>query len=241
MTQTKDSDFRKGHRKRLRKKMLDDKLVGYEYLELALTWALPRIDTRPLARALIQNFGGVSAVLIAPIEELVKIRGIGQNTALFIKAVHGLSIQSYRENLSAATIFHDYQKVSEYFWQTLAGKETEEMHAMYLGLDNRMLACDAHSRGTVDWAAAYPREILRRAMNIGARKVIIAHNHLTPVTSFSNPDIILTQEIQRILKTVDIDLHDHLLVSGNIVYSARNMFIIKDEDNKNSSVTPVRK
>lgn len=228
MQNQNQNDFRTGHRKRMRQKMLDAQLAGYEYLELILTWALPRIDTRQIARELLRTFGGVRAVMAASIEDLEKINGISDNTALFLKALHGLTTISYRENLSTGPVFHNYQNVSEYFWTTLADKNTEEMHAMYLGADYRMLAVDVHSVGTVDWAVAYPREILKRAMNLGARSVILAHNHLTPVTSFSSPDITLTHEIERILKTVDISLHDHLLVSGNIVYSARNMFIIKE-------------
>ena len=89
------------------------------------------------------------------------------------------------------------------------------------------MADDLHSVGTVDWAAAYPREILKRALELNAKSIVMLHNHPKPNTSFSVDDIELTERVRDLLSTVDIDVHDHYVVSGGIVYSARNMFLLK--------------
>jgi DNA repair protein RadC len=124
-------------------------------------------------------------------------------------------------------VFHDYKKITEYCRLLLCGKKVEEFHVLYLDSDYRLLSDDLHSSGTVDWAAVYPREILKRALEVNASSVIMLHNHPVSKTSFSIADIEITSDVRNILKNVDIDLFNHLLVSGNIVYSAKNMFLIK--------------
>ncbi|MDR0726540.1 MAG: JAB domain-containing protein [Rickettsiales bacterium] len=124
-------------------------------------------------------------------------------------------------------MFHDYKKITEYCRLLLCGKKVEEFHVLYLDSDYRLLSDDLHSSGTVDWAAVYPREILKRALEVNASSVIMLHNHPVSKTSFSIADIEITSDVRNILKNVDIDLFNHLLVSGNIVYSAKNMFLIK--------------
>lgn len=224
---SKDSSYRSGHRIRLREKFLAGKLVDYELLELLLTYALPRIDVKPIARSLLKKYGGIHQVLNAPIESLVTNQGIKENSAVLIKLIHEMMLVDYRNHMADAPIFHDYKRVSDYSLQLLSGKSVEEFHVLYLGPNYKLLSDDLHSSGTLDWAAVYPREILKRALGLNARSVILMHNHPTPGTAFSTPDIEITADIKKILATVDIELFDHILVTGGIVHSAKNMFLVK--------------
>ena len=226
-SEDKDLSFRSGHRERLRQKFLGDKLADYELLELLLSFVIPRRDVRPLARGLMAKFGSLYQVITAPIESLMEFNGIGRNTAIFIKAIHKIMIAGYKSNLDKVTIFHNEKVLANYCLLIMSGKTKEEIHILYLDDDMRLLADDLHSVGTVDWAAAYPREILKRALELNAKSIVILHNHPRPNTSFSEDDIELTDRIKDLLATVDITVHDHYLVSGGIVYSARNLFLLK--------------
>lgn len=226
-TDEKDLSFRVGHRERLRQKFLDDKLTDYELLEMLLSFVIPRRDVRPLARGLIEQFGSVYQVITAPIDSLIAFKGVGRNTAIFIKSIHKIMLAGYKSNLDKVTIFHNEKILTNYCLLLMAGKTKEEIHILYLDEDNRLLADDLHSIGTVDWAAAYPREILKRALELNAKSIVMLHNHPKPNTSFSVDDIELTERVRDLLSTVDIDVHDHYVVSGGIVYSARNMFLLK--------------
>lgn len=226
-TDEKDLSFRVGHRERLRQKFLDDKLTDYELLEMLLSFVIPRRDVRPLARGLIEQFGSVYQVITAPIDSLIAFKGVGRNTAIFIKSIHKIMLAGYKSNLDKVTIFHNEKILTNYCLLLMTGKTKEEIHILYLDEDNRLLADDLHSVGTVDWAAAYPREILKRALELNAKSIVMLHNHPKPNTSFSIDDIELTERVRDLLSTVDIDVHDHYVVSGGIVYSARNMFLLK--------------
>ncbi|MDR0727169.1 MAG: DNA repair protein RadC [Rickettsiales bacterium] len=225
--ESKDSSFRIGHRERLRHKFLQGKLVDYELLELLLTYAIPRCDVKPLSRDLIKAFGGVSGVLAAPIESLTKVKGVKENTAVLIKLIHELMVTGHKSYLTDTPIFHDYQKLSEYCRLLLSGKPVEEFHVLYLDSNYKLLADDLHSSGTIDWAAVYPKEIVKRSLELNASSIVMLHNHPSANTSFSSDDIKITGDIKKILASIDVVLFDHLLVSGSIVYSAKNMFLIK--------------
>lgn len=226
-TKEKDLSFRTGHRERLRQKFLDDKLADYELLELLLSFVIPRRDVRPLARGLIDKFGSVYQVITAPAESLMSFNGVGRNVAIFIKAIHKIMIAGYKSNLDKVTIFHNEKVLTNYCLLLMGGKTKEEIHVLYLDNNNRLLADDLHSVGTVDWAAAYPREILKRALELNAKSIVLLHNHPTPNTSFSTEDIRLTEQVRDLLSAVGIEVYDHYVVSGGIVYSARNMFLLK--------------
>ena len=133
----------------------------------------------------------------------------------------------YKECLDSRPIFHNENILSNYCKLLLSGKTKEEFHILYLNSEWRLISDDLHSVGTVDWAAIYPREILKRALELNASYIVLMHNHPTPNTSFSTQDIEATQMIQNLLNSVDIKIHDHYVVSGGIIYSARNLFLLK--------------
>lgn len=221
-----DVAFHNGHRERLRQKFLDGNLADYELLELLLSFVIPRRDVRPLARGMMKQFGGLYPIITAPIEKLMEYRGIGRNTAIFIKSIHKIMLAGYKCELAQQQVFHNERGLLNYCLLLLGGKTREESHVLYLGQDYRLLSDDLHSVGTNDWAAIYPREILKRALELNAVAVLMVHNHPTPNTTFSTDDIKITTVVRDLLAAVDIQLLDHYVVSGGIVYSARNMFLL---------------
>lgn len=223
----KTPDFRAGHRKRLRDKFLEmPHLTDAELLELLLTYAIPRIDVKPIVRSLINKFGSYGKIIAASTEELSRIPGIGNGTAIFIKALHAGTLRGYTSQMKDSPVFHKYEILENYCKMTLADKNIEEFHVIYLDKNNQLIQDDAHSIGTVDHAVAYPREILKRALELNASRVILLHNHPSGSPIFSSDDIRITNAVQTILKNVEIQLHDHLLVADGQVFSAKAMNFI---------------
>lgn len=221
-----DTSFHAGHRERMRQKFLDGKLADYELLELALGFAIPRRDVRPLSRALLQKFGSVYQILTASVDELSAVPGMGRNSAIFIKVMHSMMTVGFRNYLARVPLFHDYSQFENYCRLQVGGKTVEELHVLYLDNRNCLLLDECHSVGTVNESGIYPREIARRALELGARSVALVHNHPTPYMSFSKQDTAATLELMSILNAVNITLYDHYVVSGSTVYSARNMHLL---------------
>lgn len=226
-----DLNFHAGHRQRLRQKFLDGHLADYELLELILSFVIPRRDVRPLARGLIAHFGSIYQILTAPIDDLQNFKGIGYNTAIFLKAICHLMITGCKFKLAEQPIFHNEQILTNYCILKLSGKTVEEFHVLYLDMNMRLIADDLHSIGTIDWTPVFTRDIVKRALDLSARSVVLMHNHPTPNTSFSTTDIEMTESVEKALAQFDIELYDHYVVSGGIVYSARNMFLLKQIHN----------
>lgn len=221
-----DTSLQQGHRARLREKFLSGQLAEYEILELLLTYAIPRRDVRALSRQLYKKYGNLYQLLSAPMESLMQNKGIKENTATFFKIIHKLMELEYKCVLDSAPIFYDYTKLENYCKLIVGGKPIEEFHVLYLDGQYKLLEDQLHSTGTIDWAAVYVREIVKSALNLNAKNVVLLHNHPTPYVSFSEQDIQITQEIESALVKLDIGLYDHLLVSGDVVYSARNMNLL---------------
>ena len=222
----KDENFYAGHRDRLRAKFLNGQLADYEKLELLLAYAIPRRDVRPLARSLVKQFGGVYQVLSASVDDLMAVKGIGNNTAVFIKLVQQMMTINYRGQLKETPIFHNETILHNYCRIIVAGKIVEELHILYLDSNLKLVADEIHSTGTVDSSAVYPREIARRALELNARSIVMVHNHPTSNNSFSRDDIEITTLVRSVLAGLNIELYDHFVVSGDIVYSARQMHLI---------------
>ena len=224
---TDDGKFYQGHRARLRQKFLENQLADYELLELMLAYAIPRRDVRPLARGLMAKYGGVHQIITADIDDLMSNPGVGESTAIFLKGMQRLMLAAYQKHMDERPIFHDDKILANYCRLLLLGKKVEEFHVLYLDRNRRLITDEMHSRGTSDWAAVYPREILKRALSLNACSVVMLHNHPTANVSFSEDDVIITQQVHDMLRAVDIVVYDHYLVSGQIVYSMRNMQLLK--------------
>ena len=131
--------------------------------------------------------------------------------------------------LGDAPVFHNYEKLERYCKLIVGNKAIEEFHVLYLDSQFKLIKDVLHSAGTIDWAAVYVREIVKQALDLNASCIVLLHNHPTACTSFSSQDIDITIELMNALEKLNIKLYDHLLVSGNVVYSARNMRLL---DNK---------
>lgn len=224
----KTSDIYKGHRARLKDKFLDGvKLSDYELLELLLTYALPRIDTKPIAKDLIKRFGGLRNIIHANKEDLLSVPGIKEHSAVLIKTIDSLMKLSLIEDLKENPIFEKQERLYDYLRMLFFDKKSEEFHVLYLDNRIQLILDDCHTVGTINWATIYPREITKKALNLGATNLILAHNHPSINTSFSKEDIEITIELREALKHQDIELLDHLLVSGTTVYSAKELYLLK--------------
>ena len=215
-----------GHRKRLRQKFLAGQLAEYEILELLLTYAIPRRDVRTLSRVLYKKYGNIHHLLSTPIDTLMKNNGIKEHTAVLFKLVHHITELEYKETLDSAPIFYNQEKLENYCKLVVGGKPIEEFHVLYLDAQFKLIEDQLHSSGTVDWTAVYIREIVKNALDLNARNIVLLHNHPTPYTTFSSQDIEITNELEKALKQLSIGLYDHFLVSGDVVYSARNMHLL---------------
>lgn len=224
----KDNDalFHAGHRERMRAKFLADKLADYELLELLLGFVIPRRDVRPLARGLFQKYGGIFQILTQPYEELIKFDGVGCNTAIFLKAMQKAMTLGYKFSLNNNPVFFDYALLENYCRLQLLNKNVEEFHVLYLDRIHRLIVDDLHAIGTHDHAYIYPREILRRALELNAYHVVLVHNHPTAGVQFSSDDIELTTELQEKLNQNDIQLYDHYLLTGGVLVSARGEYFL---------------
>lgn len=225
---TSDSNFYNGHRERLRQKFLDDKLAEYEKLELMLGYVVPRRDMRPLAHALIKKFGSIGQVLTASYQDLTSFPGVGKNIAIFLKLVHQIVLDGYKTAMDTRPIFHDINILKNYCKWSLANKQIEEFHVLYLDSEYKLLQDETHSRGTFNTSSVYVREIVKHALALNATGIVLVHNHPTTDQTFSSTDIHTTEEIKNLLESLDIKLYDHLLVSKCSIYSARDIGFLQD-------------
>ena len=201
MKPANDKKYFFGHRERLREKFLEGKLANYELLELLLSYAILRIDVKPIVKRLLAKFGTVHKVLAASVSDLTEI--VSRKTAIFIKAVYEMIILDYREDLKEQSILNDSKKLDNYCRMLLMDKKTEEFHILYLDDEYRLIKEEQHAIGTHD----------NVAITNGCQ-------------FFSEEDIRLTNEIKKIFHAVDIIVLDHFLVADNCVFSAKDMMLI---------------
>jgi len=219
--------FQAGHRIRLREKFCDHKFTNNELLELLLTYAIPRIDVKPIVKTLIREFGSVHKILTATREDLVRVPGVAKNTAIFLKAIYEIMLLDHKSFLNESPLFHSRDQLEKYIKLLLSGKKTEEFFVLYLDSFRRLLVSDCHATGTNDYVNAYPREILKRAMDVNAKFVVLVHNHPDGAGAFSTQDIELTMKIKQVLSVVEIEVLDHLLLSGDILFSAQALMLMR--------------
>lgn len=206
-----------GHRERLWTKLQQ---VGfrkafvhpYEKLEFLLTLVVPRRDTKPMAKELIQRFGSVAATLQAPAESIAQVPGLGLRSALFLRMLGELYQSMSESALGGRDLLSHPDSVVRYLEHELSGEESEYFMVLYLDAKNRLLRGERLFRGTVDRSAVFPREVAKQGLAYNARALIVAHNHPSGVPTPSASDRELTRHLLRALRTVDILLHDHLVV-----------------------------
>ena len=220
----KDVPHYHGHRDRLRQKFLtggENSLADYELLELLLMGFIPRKDVKPLAKRLIDSFGGVSAVFAASPKELQRVDGVGETLSVYLKTVHALQLRAGIETVKKSTVLSSWQAVQDYLKVRMQHEKTESFRTLFLDRKNKLIADEELGRGTVDHAPVYPREIARRVIELSASSIILVHNHPSGDPTPSQADISMTREIMDALEAFEVKVHDHLIVGKHGISSTR--------------------
>ena len=204
-----------GHRQRLKDRFMRDagaSLPDYEMLELVLFLAKPRAEVKPLAKALITRFGSFADVISADAKELVAVKGVGENTAVALKTIRAAAIRLAREQVMNQPVISSWQKLLDYCRASLAFAKTEEFRVLFLDRKNVLIADEMQQTGTVDHTPVYPREVVKRALDLGASAIIMVHNHPSGDPTPSKGDIEMTTEVREACEKLGISLHDHLII-----------------------------
>jgi DNA repair protein RadC len=207
-----------GHRERLRERFLQggaDALPDYELLELLLFRAIPRRDVKPIAKILLQRFGSFAEVIAAPPARLKEVDFVGDSVVAELKIVEAAALRLSRESMSRKLTLGSFAQVLDYCRSAMAFLETEAFRVLFLDKKNGLLADEVQGRGTVDHTPVYPREIVRRALELNASAVILVHNHPSGDPSPSQADIMMTQTIVAVAKPLGVNVHDHLIIGRN--------------------------
>ncbi|MEM9129596.1 MAG: DNA repair protein RadC [Pseudomonadota bacterium] len=212
------------HRRRLRDRFLNggaDPLPDYEMLELVLFRAIPRRDVKPLAHALLTRFRSFDGVLSASPKQLHEVDGIGEAVICELKVVEAAAHRLARSKVIERPIVSSWADLLRYCQTTMAHRETEQFRVFYLDSRNSLLADEEQSSGTVNHVPVYPREVLKRALELNATALILVHNHPSGDPTPSEADIAMTQEIKRASDALGITLHDHLIIGKSCELSFR--------------------
>lgn len=205
-----------GHRDRLRGRFVRSgagAFEDYELLEMILFAIIPRRDVKPLAKQLLAEFGGIAGLLGASLEDLKTVKGLGENAAIFLKTVHALTQRMLVADVHKKPVLGSWQKLLDYCHVAMAHEKREHFRILFLNRKNELIADEVQQIGTVDHAPVYPREIVRRALELGATALILVHNHPSGDPTPSDSDITMTEEIIRAARALDILVHDHLIIS----------------------------
>ena len=221
MIETKKSSYI-GHRKRIKGKYEKSGIDGwldYEVLELILSYAIPRKDTKPIAKELLSRFKTINGVLNADPKDLTAISGISIHTAVFLSFLKDVVVLCAKDELHNRDLLASPQVVYDYLKVSLKGAVDEEFKMLFLDNRNQLIAVETFETGTVNRSVVYPRKVVERALYNHASGVIIAHNHPAGTLQPSQDDSTITNAIKTALETVDIVLLDHIIIGGNSYFS----------------------
>jgi DNA repair protein RadC len=214
-----------GHRARMREKLLargPEALADYELLEMLLFFAMPKGDTKPLAKALINRFGSFANVLAAPQQALLATRGLGIHSVSALKLVQAAALRMAREEVMERPVLNTWDKLIAYLTAAMAREKTEVFRVLYLDSKNRLIADEAQARGTVNHTPVYPREVVKRALELHATALILCHNHPSGDPSPSRADIEMTRMVKEAGAVLSVTLHDHLIIGNGRWLSFRS-------------------
>jgi DNA repair protein RadC len=212
-----------GHRARLRERLLTagpEALADHEMLEIVL-FALPRRDTKVLARALLSRFGSFARVIAAPTQDLLGTEGLGEADVAALNSVQAAALRLMRAEVMDQPVLANWDRLMTYLNAELSRERVEQFRVLFLDSRDRLLADEAQQRGTVNHTPVYPREVAKRALELYAAALILVHNHPSGDPTPSRDDIAMTQEIKAAAAALSIVLHDHVIVGNGRCLSLR--------------------
>jgi DNA repair protein RadC len=218
-----------GHRQRLRERFLASKkgsLPDYEVLEIMLFSSHPRGDVKPLAKELIAKFGSLAKVLNANAAELLLVKGVNESSVAQIKAVQEAAERLLKADVAERPVLQSWKALLDYCRASMGHLTSEQFRILFLNRKNMLIADELQETGTIDQTPVYPREVVKRALQLEASSIILVHNHPSGDTTPSKADIALTKQIQVAAATIGVTLHDHLIVSAAEHYSFKTNGII---------------
>lgn len=213
------------HRQRLRDRFLQGggaALPDYELLELVLFRAIPRQDVKPLARLLLDRFGDFNRVITASPARLQMIKGAGPAVVLELKLVEAAAQRMMRARVMQKPVLSSWDALLDHCHTTMAHRETEQFRVLFLDRKNVLIADEEQAKGTVDHVAVYPREIVKRALELNASALILVHNHPSGDPTPSDADLSMTHQVKDACEVLGLTLHDHLIIGKSRELSFRS-------------------
>ncbi len=209
-------DPREGHRDRARQRFLrlgGEALEDYELLELTLQILLPRRDTKALAKELLARFGSFSGVLSAPLPRLADVKGLGEISRANLKVILAVAQRFARDQVDRQQpILNSWSELIDYCRAQMAFEPIEQFRILFLDKKNRLIADEVQQRGTVDHTPVYPREVIKRTLELGSTAIILVHNHPSGDPQPSSADVQMTRQINDVAKPLGVTLHDHIII-----------------------------
>jgi DNA repair protein RadC len=218
----------KGHRERLRKRLLTngpDTLLDHEVVEFLLTLVIPRVDTKPRAKELIRELGGIGPLLSADVETLLRA-GLSEREVSAIKIAEASALRMLKSEVLKRPVLSSWQALIDYLTADMAHWSIERVRVLHLNGKNALIRDELVSEGSIDQAAVYVREVIRRALDLGSAALILVHNHPSGDPSPSKQDIDLTKQISLAGKPMGIVVHDHIIIGQNGHSSLRSLGLI---------------
>jgi DNA repair protein RadC len=218
-----------GHRERLRQRFLRAGAEGvedYELLELLLFRARAQGDVKPAAKALIRTFGGFAEVLAAPLERLTEVDGVGEATAIELKIVHAAGVKLAKQRVLRRPVISSWDDLLAYCRASMADEKIEQFRVLFLDKKNILIADEVQQRGTVDHTPVYPREVVKRALELSASAIILVHNHPSGDPTPSRADIDMTNQIIKAASPLGVRVHDHLVIGHRTEASFKSLGLI---------------
>jgi len=215
MGERDEADHASGHRQRLRERFLkggNDAVADYEILELLLFAALPRRDVKALAKTLLARFGGLPEVFAAEPARLREVSGVGDTVIAILNVVEAASHRALQQQVLDRPVISSWQALLDYCKVAMQHNKTEQFRILFLDRKNVMIADELQQQGTVDHTPVYPREVVRRALDLGASAIVMVHNHPSGDPTPSPQDIQTTNQVVEAAKALGISVHDHIII-----------------------------
>jgi DNA repair protein RadC len=223
---TKEEPSYIGHRDRLRARMMESgptALADYEVLELLLAFAIPRRDTKDIAKNMIKRFGSFAGVMAADPEQLKEFEHVKNYAVSLVTIVRAAAILMQKQEVLRRPVLSSWKAVLDYCHSIMANEKNEQFRLLFLDGKNALIADEVQSRGTVNHAPVYIREVVKRTLAHGAISIIMAHNHPTGDPTPSRDDIEMTRAVQRALAEVGVNVHDHIIIGRSGHSSLRSL------------------